>query len=75
MRQVLLAQEGVPFLPGHARPHAPQLAASSESLTSQPLPARLSQSAKPALQAIWQRPPAQLGVPPAAEQAASQAPQ
>src|SRR5262249_34405200 len=64
----------VPFCDGQVLPQPAQLV-TVPSGVSQPLPALKSQSAKPALQAIWHAPPTQLGTPFADEQAPPQAPQ
>jgi hypothetical protein len=61
--------------PAHARPHAPQFVALPSRLTSHPLVALLSQSAKPALHEIAQAPIAQRGVPLAELQVRPHAPQ
>ena len=58
-----LAQVGEPLASaGHARPHMAQLPADARTLTSQPLPALPSQSAKPVAQVSPQRPIAHVAV-------------
>jgi hypothetical protein len=61
--------------PAHARPHAPQFVALPSRLTSQPLVALLSQSAKPAAHEIAQTPIAQRAMPFAELHARPHAPQ
>ena len=55
--------DGVPFVPLHALPQAPQLVALVFVFVSQPVAAFMSQSPKPALHAIAHDPPEHEGVP------------
>ena len=55
--------DGVPFVPLHSLPHAPQFDALVLVFTSQPLAALMSQSPKPALHAMAQLPALHDGVP------------
>lgn len=75
MLQAPPPQLAVPFVALHALPHVPQWETLPRTLVSQPLPALPSQLPNPALQAIVQTEPTQLGVPFVALHAAPHPPQ
>ena len=63
MAHMLPAQVAVPWVVSHSLLHAPQCTVSVASVTSHPLVATPSQSAKPSAQAMPHTPPAQVAVP------------